>query len=192
MPLPRLALKHTDVPQFSGKKPKFTAWIRDARYYVKGGGRGKGKGGRRGRQGRGGKGTNEDGGGSVAAAGGHGSSAKPADGGNSEVRCHRCGKKGHWRIDCTEELCGRCDGRGHAADVCPTSKEEAVLAASDDDDDSDAAEASAFKARETGKCSNGSGTKGEGESPWQVGDEAWLFDSGASTHMTPSADGMIN
>ena len=34
--------------------------------------------------------------------------------------------------------------------------------------------------------------KGEGESAWQVGDEAWLCDSGASTHMTPSAYGMIN
>ena len=36
MPLPRLALKHTAVPQFSGKKPTFTAWTRDARYYAKG------------------------------------------------------------------------------------------------------------------------------------------------------------
>ena len=89
--------------------------------------------GRRGRQGRGGKGTDEDGGGSAAAAGGDGSSGKAADGGTSEMRCHRCGKKSHWRVDCTEELCSRCHGRGHAADVCPTSKEEAVLAASDDD-----------------------------------------------------------
>ena len=68
--------------------------------------------------------------------------------------------KGHWRIDCTEEPCSRCLGRGHAADVCPTSKEEAVLAASDDDDDFDAVEASAFKARETGKCRNVSVQKG--------------------------------
>ena len=67
-----------------------------------------------------------------------------------------------------------------------------MLATSDDDDDSDAVEDSAFKARETGKCSNVSGKKGEGESAWQVGDEAWLCNSGASTHMTPSADGMIN
>ena len=85
----------------------------------KGGGRGKGKGGRRGRQGRGGKGTNEDGGGSAAAAGGDGTNAKAADGGTSKVRCRRCGKKGHWRIHCTEELCSRCHGRGHATDVCP-------------------------------------------------------------------------
>ena len=35
-PLPRLALKHTAVSQFSGKKPEFTAWTRDARYYAKG------------------------------------------------------------------------------------------------------------------------------------------------------------
>ena len=76
--------------------------------------------GRRGRQGRGDKGTNEDGGGSAAAAGGDGSSAKAADGGTSEVRCHGCSKKGHWRIDCTEELCSRCHGRGHADNVCPT------------------------------------------------------------------------
>ena len=33
---------------------------------------------------------------------------------------------------------------------------------------------------------------GEGESAWQVGDEAWICDSGASTHMTPSADCMSN
>ena len=123
----------------------------------KGGGRGKERGGRRGRQGRGGKGTNENGNGPAAAAGGDCSSAKSADGGTSEVRCHRYCKIGHWRIDCTEELCSRCHGRGHAAYVCPTSKEEAVLAASDDDDDFDAVEASAFKARETGKCSNVSG-----------------------------------
>ena len=89
-------------------------------------------------------------------------------------------------------LCSRCHGRGHAADVCPTSEEEAVLAASDDDDDYDTVEASAFKAGETGECSNYSGRKGGGESAWQVGDYAWLCDSGASTHVTPSADGMIN
>ena len=108
------------------------------------------------------------------------------------MRCHKRGKKGHWRIDCTEELCSRCDGRGHGADVFSTSKEEAVLAAAEDDDDYDTVEASAFKARETGECSNVSGRKGEGESAWQVGDEAWFWDSGAATHMTPSADGMIN
>ena len=39
-----------------------------------------------------------------------------------------------------------------------------MLAALDDDDDSDAIEASAFKARETGKCSNVSGKKAEEES----------------------------
>ena len=36
IPLPRFALKHTVVPQFSGKKPEFTAWTGDARYYAKG------------------------------------------------------------------------------------------------------------------------------------------------------------
>ena len=36
MPLPRLALKHTVVPQSSGKKPELTAWTRGARYYAKG------------------------------------------------------------------------------------------------------------------------------------------------------------
>ena len=36
MPLSRLAFKHTAVPQFSGKKPEFIAWTRDARYYTKG------------------------------------------------------------------------------------------------------------------------------------------------------------
>ena len=36
MSLPRLALKHTAVPLFSGEKSEFTAWTRDARYYAKG------------------------------------------------------------------------------------------------------------------------------------------------------------
>ena len=36
MLLPRLALKHTAVPQFSEKNPALTAWTRDARYYAKG------------------------------------------------------------------------------------------------------------------------------------------------------------
>ena len=160
-------------------------------YDGKVGGRGKGRGGRRGRQGCGGKDTNENGGGSAAAAGGGGSNAKAADVGTSEARWHRCGKKDHWIIDCTGELYSRCHGRRHGADACPTSKEEAVLAASDDDDDSDTVEASAFKARETGEWSNVSGKMGEGESPWQVGNEAFLCGIGASTHMTPSSDGMV-
>ena len=112
----------------------------------KGGGRGKGKGGRRGQQGRGGNGTNEDASGLAAAAGGDGSSAKTAEGDTSEVRCHRCSKKGHWRVDCTEELCSQCHGR--QPDVCPTSKEEAVPVVTDDDDYDDAVEASASKTGE--------------------------------------------
>ena len=67
-----------------------------------------------------------------------------------------------------------------------------MLAASDGDDDYDMVEASAPKAGETGECSHVLGKKGKGGSAWQVGDEARLCDSGASTHMTPSADGMIN
>ena len=72
---------------------------------------------------RGGKGTNEVGGGSTAAAGGDSSSAKAAEGSTPEARCYRCGKKGHWRADCTE-LCSRCQGRGHTADVWPVSAEK--------------------------------------------------------------------
>ncbi|CAN0513451.1 unnamed protein product, partial [Laminaria digitata] len=38
--------------------------------------------------------------------------------------CYRCGQKGHVLADCKTKLCGRCNGRGHTADVCPTAKEE--------------------------------------------------------------------
>ena len=76
------------------------------------------------------------------------------------MRCHRGGKKGHWKIDCKEELCSRCHGRGHVADVCPTSKGKAVLAALDDDGDDNAVEGSALTAGETGECSNVSSRKG--------------------------------
>ena len=81
-----------------------------------------------------------------------------------KTRCYRRGKKGHWKADCTEELCSRCQGRGHAADVCPafaekrcsrcngrghaadifpSSKKDAVLAVSNDDGDSASVQTSA-------------------------------------------------
>ena len=131
----------------------------------KGGGRGKGRGGRRGQQERGGKGTDEDGGGSASTAGGDGSSTKAAEGSTSEVRYYRWGKKDHWRADCTEELCSQCHGQGHAADVCPSSKKQAVLPASKGDGDSDTAEALAFKAEKMAVEGNdGLGKMGEWES----------------------------
>ena len=86
----------------------------------KGGCRSKGKGRRGGQQGQGGNGTKESGGGSAATAGGDGN--KAAEGSTSEVRYYTCGKKGRRRVDCTEELRSQCHGRGHATDVCPSSK----------------------------------------------------------------------
>ena len=73
-----------------------------------------------------------------------------------------------------EKRCSRCNRRGHVADVCPSSKEEAVLAVSNDDGDDGTVKASAFKAEEGGECSDVLGGMGEGESAWQVRDEAWL------------------
>ena len=94
----------------------------------KGRGHGNGKVGRRGKHGRGRKGTNDVGGGSAAAAGGDGSSAKATDGSTPVRGCYRCDKESHVRTNCTEKLYSRCNERGHTADVCPTSEEEAVLA----------------------------------------------------------------
>ena len=37
-------------------------------------------------------------------------------------------KKGHRIANCTEKLCSLCNRREHTAEVCPTSKEQAVLA----------------------------------------------------------------
>ena len=59
-----------------------------------------------------------------------------------------------------------------------------IKAGATDDEGDGSAQASAFKVEETGECGTGS--------TWQVGDEAWICDSGASTHMTPSADCMLN
>ena len=76
--------------------------------------------------------------------------------------------------DCTEELFSRCRGRGHAADACPTSKEEAVLAASDDDDDDNTRRSRFQLSRPERQASvvMFSGRKREGESVRRVGDEA--------------------
>ena len=81
---------------------------------------------------------------------------------------------------------------GTRAVVCPSSKEEAVPAVSNDDGDDGTVKTSAFKAEAAGECRDGLGGMGEGESAWQVEDEAWLCDSGASIHKTPSADCTIN
>ena len=94
----------------------------------KGGGHGNGKGGRRGKHGRSGRGTSEVGGGSAAVVDGDGSNAKATEGSAPVRGFHRCGKEGHVRANCTENLCSRWNGRGHTADVCPPSKEEIVLA----------------------------------------------------------------
>ena len=67
-----------------------------------------------------------------------------------------------------------------------------MLAVSSDDGDEGTVQASAFKVEEEGAHGDVLGRIGEGELAWQVGDEVWLCDSGASTHMTPSADCMIN
>ena len=140
-------------------------------FHGNGGGRGEIKGEGRGQQGRGWRCTNEDGGGSSVASGGDGSSTKAAEAGKFEVRCYRCGTKGHRRVDDTEELCSPCHGRRHAATVCTTLKEEAVLGASDDDDDDDTVEISAFEDGESGEYSDGLGKKGEGKFTCQTGDE---------------------
>ena len=68
------------------------------------------------------------GGGSAATAGGDGSSAKATEGSAPVRGCYRCGKEGQIRTNCKEKLCSRYNRRGHTADVCPTSKQEAVLA----------------------------------------------------------------
>ena len=56
-------------------------------------------------------GDSKGGNGSAAATGGDGTRAKAGKGSTSEARCYRCGKKGLWWADCTEERCSRCHGR---------------------------------------------------------------------------------
>ena len=67
-----------------------------------------------------------------------------------------------------------------------------MLAVSNDDGDDGTVQGSAFKADEAGECSDVLVRMGEGEPAWEVGDQAWLCDSGSSTHMMHSAECMIN
>ena len=67
-----------------------------------------------------------------------------------------------------------------------------MLAVSDDDHPYDTVEASALKAGEAGECNDVLGRKGEGETAWHIGDEAWLCNRGVSTYMTPSANCITN
>ena len=66
-----------------------------------------------------------------------------------------------------------------------------MLAVSNEDGDG-TVQASTFKADEAGACSDVLVSMGEGEPAWEVGDQAWLCDSGSSTHMMHSAECMIN
>ena len=50
-----------------------------------------------------------------------------------------------------------------------------MLAVSRTDGDDGMVQASAFKAEEAGECSDALEKMGEGESAWQVGDEAWVL-----------------
>ena len=88
-----------------------------------GGGRGNGRSGRQGHEGRGGKTPTK----SVVARSplpvAKAAAPKDTKGSNPEARCYRRGKKGQWKADCTEELCSRCQGRGHALGV-PASAEK--------------------------------------------------------------------
>ena len=112
--------------------------------------------------------------------------------------CYRFGKQSHKRANCMEKLCNRCNRRGHAGDVRPMSKERALLTetgevgARVDVCEDGTVQASAFKVEETGEYGGGFGRMGDGELVWPVGDEAWICNSGASTHMTLSADLMIS
>ena len=78
--------------------------------------------------------------------------------------------------------------------MCPTSKEEAVLAVASeggpkiDIDEDGTVQTSAFKAEETGEWGDDFSKMGDGGLAWKVGEEACICDSGASTHMTPSTD----
>ena len=76
----------------------------------KGGVHGNGKGGREGKHGRGGRCANEEGIGSVAAAGGDDSSVKVTQGSAPVTGCYRCGMEGDIEALCTDTLRNRCHG----------------------------------------------------------------------------------
>ena len=172
----------------------------------KGGGHGNENGERRGQHGRGGKGSNEDGGGSAAVAGSDDSSAKAAEGSTPEARCYKCGQKGHWRSTERRTYVPDAKDGGTLPMSAPRSRRSDAAVATDGGMlliSSPRRKKTLFwrcqtttvivlRSRLQLRISGISGRKREGESAWQVGDEARRYDSEASAHMTPSADCMIN
>lgn len=74
-------------------------------------------------RGRGGKGHGRGNGSQKGAGGGSG-------GNNSEWRCHRCHRRGHFKSECQGkesdilEVCSTCSGFGHTSKQCPSSPTE--------------------------------------------------------------------
>ena len=107
--------------------------------------------------------------------------------------CHRCHKPGHFVANCPSRTCTTCEGRGHGADVCPTIP--SLVAAEDNDEDVfTKVEAVAFigEMRDGELFDGDADWEGHDGSDWQVGDECWVADSGASIHITPNAEHMYN
>ena len=133
---------------------------------------------------------------------------KPAKG----PMCYNCHVRGHFAADCKTKVCKKCGGRGHDESKCPSpaGMETALaveLPGSDEESTTSSVGAAGFMAEKvdavcehpqapvaSGKCDGSVPTCGVEGFAMQVGEamKGWFFDTGASGHMSPSSEGMIN
>ena len=91
-----------------------------------------------------------------------------------------CGQSAHEESKCPRRVCPTCGGRGHSADICPSSAEQATVA---EEDSAPHASVLAVDDYDYGLIAHPGRMVNNVVSESTV--ERWVFDSGSSVHCSP-------